>query len=115
MADKKLAKRANSDGPDADVVKIDAGTIPPAVRDATIEACERVERRRSRIQVQIKKTGPRSMKTEAADGYHPKLVNLQVADAFGTTSQGFVDQMMSDISTYFDTEDQRAIGTPFVG
>jgi len=74
----------------------------PKIREATLHASDRMTARRTRVQVKVKQTGPKSFVHEAAEGFHPAFTNVQTGDAFGTTSLAFKDRMMSQIATVFD-------------
>lgn len=87
--------------------------VSPAVREATVEAIERVSARRQRVQVKVERTGPKTFQTKPAEGADAGMMPVQIADALGTTSQAFVDQMMGDLTTYFGngTDRQATLNT----
>jgi hypothetical protein len=61
----------------------------------------RLRDRPIRTQVAIERTAAGKYRTSPATGDVAKVVSPQLADAFGTTSQGFVDASMSNLLTFF--------------
>ncbi|MDT7535381.1 hypothetical protein OVY48_18390 [Sphingobium sp. SA2] len=81
--------------------------LEPGILKSTIQASKRMEARRTRVCVKVEINDRIGFTTKPADGFHPKMMPVQVGDAFGTTSQAFVDQMMGNLATYFHISDER--------
>jgi hypothetical protein len=68
---------------------------------AAFDANERVGDRPIRVNVTTSKNSDGSFTQSAAPGFPEKYRAISVADAFGTNSQAFVDQMLGDLLTFY--------------
>jgi hypothetical protein len=70
-------------------------------RKAIQDASKRLRDRPIRTQVAIERPAEGKYRTSDATGDVSKVVSVELADTFGTTSQGFVDASMSNLLTFF--------------
>ena len=64
-----------------------------------------------RTQVALERTAAGKYRTPAAMGDVSKVVSVQLADAFGTTSQSFIDTSMSNLLTFFASHHREVTST----
>ncbi|HEX7822732.1 MAG TPA: hypothetical protein VF463_19185 [Sphingobium sp.] len=57
--------------------------------------------------LQIRSTGPSSSAHEAIHGMSDAMLTIRLSDALGTTSTEFIDAMMTNLLTYFNSPDDR--------
>lgn len=86
----------------SETVAIEPGELSPHVLESTLAAWGRMKARRTRVQVTVTQTGPKSFSHSAGEGFKSGLTNMQVGDALGTTSMAFKDRVLSQIATVFD-------------
>lgn len=86
----------------AEATPIEADKLSPGIMESTLTAWDRMHSRRTRVQVTVTQTGPKSFEHTAGEGFQPGLTNMQVGDALGTTSMAFKDRVLSQIATVFD-------------
>lgn len=86
----------------AETATIEADKLSPGVLESTLSAWDRMNSRRTRVQVTVTQTGPKSFEHSAGEGFQQGLTNMQVGDALGTTSMAFKDRVLSQIATVFD-------------
>jgi len=82
-------------------VIIEPGELSPDIVESTFAAWSRMKARRTRVQVTVTQTGPKSFNHGAGEGFKAGLANMQVGDALGTTSMAFKDRVLSQIATVF--------------
>lgn len=80
----------------------DPDTLDPRIRKGAKQSIVRYAARPVRLQLKVTKTGPHSFQHEPAEGFHPKLAQVQAVDACGTTSVPFKDRLLSQIATVLD-------------
>ena len=68
-----------------------------------------------RTQVALERTAAGKYRTPAATGDVAKVVSPQLADAFGTTSQSFIDTSMSNLLTFFAAHQREVTSTEING
>lgn len=91
---------------DQSVSKSTAAEAARGTRIANLHAQVRVRKRiedgGERLAMNIRRTGHRSNCREPIGGMTEEALTLRLADALGTTSPEFIDQMLSNLLTYFE-------------
>jgi hypothetical protein len=86
--------------------------VVPQVREETMEAAfaanERMGKRAIRAHVTTSINPDGSFSQSAAPGFPDEYRAISVADAFGTSSQAFVDQMLGDLMTFYRSKSTNA-------
>lgn len=78
-----------------------------ASRRAVRRLLKRYEDGEERVMMSIRSTGPKSQKREPLDGMTDNMLTIRLADAMGTTSPEFVDEMLSHLATCFGPSTDR--------
>lgn len=60
-----------------------------------------------RLMLNIRSTGPKSSMREPIDGMTEGMLSIRLADAMGTTSPEFIDEMLTQLSTCFGLSNDR--------
>ena len=101
---KAPAKKPKPAPPDPDAAQ-------PSTKAANLRAARRLLKRYDdgdeRVMVNIRSTGPKSQKREPLGSMTENMLTIRLADAMGTTSPEFVDEMLSHLATCFGQSNDR--------